>query len=215
MKKYELIIFDLDGTLLDTSEGIFNSVRYAEKKMNLPPAADCNLNKFVGPPPAEMYKEIYGLDEEQALQATKFHREYGRKKAIYEAKLYPNVKNILKRLNEKGIKLAVATLKNQRIAEKILKEFGIAEYFSVIVGMDEKENLTKADTLRISLHETGSKTAVLIGDSKYDALGANDAGVDFWAAMYGFGFRKVEDLNNYKYEEMIYNFEEIAVAMDV
>ena len=73
----KMVVFDLDGTLLDTSPGIFNSVRYAEKELGLVPVREEELKKFLGPPPKEMYKKIHGLDEKTALMAVRKHREYG------------------------------------------------------------------------------------------------------------------------------------------
>ena len=189
--KYDLIIFDLDGTILDTSLGIFNSVRYAEKMMNFEPVTDEVLKKFVGPPPKEMYKKIYNVSEDKALLAAKYHREYGRTHAIYEAKVYPKIIEVLDSLKKDKIKLAVATLKSQNIAEEILQYFDLDKFFDVIVGMDEKETLTKADTIRISMEKVGIKDNVLmIGDSKYDELGAKEINVDFISVLYGFGFNK-------------------------
>ena len=80
--KYDTIIFDLDGTLLDTSRGIFNSARYAERMLNLPPVEDETLRRFVGPPPKSMYMEIYGLDEKAAETATLYHRQYGKESRL-------------------------------------------------------------------------------------------------------------------------------------
>lgn len=143
-KKYQLLIFDLDGTLLNTSKGIFNSVRYAEKELKLKPIDDSLLKRFVGPPPKLMYMKYYALNEDKALAAAKKHREYGRTKAVFEAQEYPEMKKTLMTLKEKGYKLAVATLKSQDIAETILFNFGLKEYFDCILGMDGEEKLTKS-----------------------------------------------------------------------
>lgn len=192
--KYDLILFDLDGTLLDTSPGIFNSVRYAEEKMGFDKIPDARLRDFVGPPPKQMYQSVYNVDEPTALQAAKYHREYGRKKAIYEAKVYPGIVELLKKLKEDGYKTGVATLKSQTIAEHVLQIHGLTEYFDCIVGMDENETLTKKDTVLISIEKTKSKKAVLIGDSIYDYDGAVKAEIDFIGVTYGFGIKKKNGL---------------------
>lgn len=206
---HKLIIFDLDGTLLDTSQGIFNSVRYAEGKMGLKPTAEENLRKFVGPPPAEMYRKMYGLNDEQSLEAAGYHREYGRSKAIYEARLYDGVPETLARLSEQGCILAVATLKRQDIAEKILSLYGIDGYFAHIAGMNQAETNTKAGLIKsvCALENIVPGAEVLmVGDSQYDYEGAKEAGVDFTGVSYGYGFG-----GNEKYIRFVGSFEEIVV----
>ncbi|MCU6688180.1 HAD hydrolase-like protein [Dorea acetigenes] len=187
--KYELVIFDLDGTLLDTSPGIFNSVRFAEQQMGFTPILDARLKEFVGPPPKSMYMKIYGVDENTAMEAAKCHRQYGREKAIYEATVYPGIIALLENFKEQGIKLAVSTLKSQKIAEKVLENFGISHFFDSIVGMDENESFTKCDTIKLVINKTSTVGRVLmVGDSRYDYEGAVSAGVDFVGVLYGFGF---------------------------
>lgn len=187
--KYDTIIFDLDGTLLDTSRGIFNSVRYAERMLNLPPVEDETLRRFVGPPPKSMYMEIYGLDEKTAETATLYHRQYGKERGFCEAELYPDVKSVLRDLKDKGYHLTVATLKAQSVTDKVLSYFSIDQFFDKIIGMNPQENLTKQDTIELSIAGiTSFERALMVGDSLYDMLGAKDAGVDFLAALYGFGF---------------------------
>lgn len=187
--KYKLVIFDLDGTLLDTSRGIFNSVRWAEKKMKFEPIPDVRLREFVGPPPKSMYMKIYGVDEKAGLKAAQYHREYGRTKAIYEAKLYPGIDMLLKTLKKEGYYLAVSTLKSQKIAEVVLKNYNIAEYFDCIVGMDENETLTKCKTIQMAMRKCNVlENVLMIGDSQYDWDGAYEAGIDFIGVTYGFGF---------------------------
>lgn len=192
-KKYETIIFDLDGTLLDTSAGIFNSVRFAEKQMGFAPVPDEALRRFVGPPPKKMYRQMYGVDEETALKATMYHRQYSREKAIYEACIYVGVQETLEELKRRGYKLAVATLKGQKIAEIILDRFGLAGRFDAIVGMDEAESLTKCKAIQCAIEGTQTVgAALMVGDSDNDALGAEEAGVDFVGVTYGFGISEKE-----------------------
>lgn len=203
VKKYDLIIFDLDGTLLDTSEGIYNSVRYTEKSLGFKPIPNERLKDFVGPPPKKMYMSVYGVTEETALMAVQKHREYGRIKAIYEAKPYPDIKSVLSNLKKTGYKLAVATLKLQGIAESMLKLNGLLDYFDVVIGMDDRESLTKADTIKYAMKKVAvydNKKTVLIGDSEYDYIGAKEVDINFIAAMYGFGADVFEKMNIKKIE---------------
>lgn len=186
----EVIIFDLDGTLLDTSPGVFGSVRYTEKKMNLKPVEDSELRRFVGPPPKEMYKTMYGLSNEEAQRAVGYHREYGVDRAIFEAKQYDGMQEVLEELKRRNYKLAVATLKKQVIAEKILEINSLSNYFDVIIGMDDKESFTKKMTIEKAMFFLGVNKAVMIGDSEYDYKGAIEANVDFLGVLYGFGFSK-------------------------
>ena len=192
-KGYDTIIFDLDGTLLDTSEGIFGSVRYAEEKMHLKSIDDKMLASFLGPPPKEMYKTIYGLSEIEASAAAKAHREYSAKRGMYEAKVYFGMEESLKTLQNRGYRMAVATLKNQTIAEAILEYFGIRGFFETIVGMDEAESLSKKETISIAAERTGASFPIMVGDSKYDYYGATEANVDFLGVLYGFGFKNNEE----------------------
>ena len=188
MKQYDLVIFDLDGTLLDTSPGIFGSVRYAEQTLKLNPVADEELCEFVGPPPKDMYKKKYNLSDEDAMKATNAHRKYGIEKAIYEAKKYEGMEEVLRELKDRSIKLAVATLKKQKVAETVLENYDIKKYFDVIVGMDEEETLTKRRTIEKTIEMTRASKALMVGDSEYDYRGALEAKVDFVGVLYGFGF---------------------------
>ena len=214
MRKYDLVIFDLDGTLLDTSEGIFGSVRYAEQKLGLLSAAEEQLKVFLGPPPKEMYQKVYQLDEKTALEATQYHREYGREKAIYQAKVYPNMLECLQQLKKQGIKLAVATLKSQDIAETILNHFGLAQYFDCIIGMDGKEGLKKSEIIRKVMEKTLiSDKVLMVGDSIYDLQGAKEAEVEFLGVLYGFGLKEESELKKCKL--VINNILEIMKYMEL
>ena len=196
MSKYQVVLFDLDGTLIDTSEGIFNSVRYAEKMMGFSPIGDETLKQFVGPPPTQSYMKYYAVAEDIARQATTYHREYGLKHGIYEAEEYEGISELLKSLKDTGVKLGVCTLKRQDVAEKVLEYFGLLPYFDVVVGIDKQESLTKADTINLALraiqHEN-KEDVVLVGDSEYDAVGAQRVGVEFLGVLYGFGLTEPRD----------------------
>ncbi len=193
--KYDLVIFDLDGTLLDTSKGIFNSVRYAEQTMGLSPVSDDKLSLFVGPPPKDMYQKLYGLSIENAIQATQYHRAYAKERGMYEFVAYNGIEDVLKMIKMRGVKLAIATLKAEKIARDILEYAKLIKYFDAVVGMDEKETRTKEDTICIAKNLTKSSNVLMVGDSKYDEIGARQAVVDFMAVTYGFGFQRGETID--------------------
>lgn len=199
MSKYKVVLFDLDGTLIDTSRGIFNSVRHAEKMMGFEPISEEELGRFVGPPPMQSYMQIHGATEDQAREATKYHREYGAQYGVYEAEVYKGIPELLQQLKADGVKLGVCTLKRQDIAEKVLGHFGLLDFFDVIVGIDQQESLTKADTIEMALKtvkEINKENAILVGDSVYDAEGAKESNVDFIGVLYGFGLK--EEQKDYK-----------------
>lgn len=198
-KKYKLVIFDLDGTLADTSPGVINCVRYTQKKMRLPEITKAQLYSHVGPPMEESYNRNFGLTGDKLRQAVEYHKEYAVKQGYRELTVYDGIYELLSGLRVKGIKTAVATLKAQTTAEKIFKEYSLGGLFDVVIGTDSANLKTKAQLLDDCLAAIGidKLDAVLIGDSSYDAVGAEQAGIDFIAVTYGFGFKSEEDANKY------------------
>ncbi len=199
MNKYRVIIFDLDGTLLDTAPGIISAVRYTADTMGLPQLPDSTLAAFCGPPSLKSYRTHYGLDEEAARACVTHHRWYQNEYGFKEAVAYIQLVDLLKHLKVTGHQLAVATLKREDIAIRTLEAAGIAHYFDAICGIDQAESKTKADIITDAL-TTLDRTpwdAVLIGDSEYDAQGAWSAGIPFIAVTYGYGFKTPEDTKAY------------------
>lgn len=189
MKK--LVIFDMDGTLADTSLGIVNSVRYTQRKMGLPEISYEQMLSHVGPPMEESYARNFGLSGERLKEAVRYHKEYAMARGYRELEVYEGIPELLKGLKEKGIKTAVATLKAQSAAEKILKEFALDALFDAVIGADAENPMKKSDMLLICMENLSCKKsdAVLIGDSIYDAEAARNAGIGFVAVTYGLGFR--------------------------
>ena len=126
-----LILFDLDGTLVNTAEGITRSVQYALKHFGMTETDQKKMERFIGPPLLESFQREYGFSEEKSNQAIKIYRERYAKKGVYECELYPEVKATLQILKEKGIRLGVASSKPERFCKKILEYLQIAQYFEV------------------------------------------------------------------------------------
>ncbi len=207
MKKYECILFDLDGTLANTYQGIFNSYKYAAEQMELPLPTEKLVNEAIGGKLTEVFRDKFGLNANGVEEATDYYRKRYADKGIYEACPYPQMEDTLRKLKERGVCIGVATLKKEAFAKQMLEDLNLSQYFDVIVGMDTNDKLTKAGIIQKVLSILGQKTdrTVMVGDSLYDALGAEEAGVDFIGVTYGFGFRTVADVQKYKNVAVVNN----------
>lgn len=196
--KYKAVLFDLDGTLLDTTEGVVAAVRRTIKEQGLKMPDDATLKKFVGPPMQKSMGEEFCLGEEQALAlANKFRANY-QKYSLFQASPYDGVLELLSRLRADGYQIAVATNKSHQNACDILKRFGIDTFCDYMLGADLEGKLSKEDIINLCMNNlcVEKQDAVLVGDSIYDLAGAEKSGVDFIAVTYGFGFKADEDINN-------------------
>ena len=184
------VIFDLDGTLLDTSEGVLECVRFAADALGYPQLPEEELLTFIGPPLTLSFPRHYGMDEETAWEAIRLFRQHYLEGAIFKAKPYEGILPLCRELRERGLSLAVATNKVESQARRLLGRFGFDRYCSPIRGADPDGVLKKSDLIRLCLEELRipPEEAVLMGDTLFDAQGAAEAGVDFLAVTYGFGF---------------------------
>lgn len=199
----------MDGTLLDTSGGVVKSVEYLIKELSLPQITEEVKRSFIGPPIQDSLKRVYHMDEGQVRAATKVFRDRYSTVDLCIAREYAGIRDLLRYLRQKGIKTGVATYKRQDYAEKILRAFHIAELCDCIYGADYDGKYTKQDIIELCIAQIGDgdkSHTVMIGDSEYDALGAQKAGVDFIGVTYGFGFGCAGDIAGYPY---------VAAAADV
>lgn len=202
MKKFKLIIFDLDGTLADTSRGIINCHKHANEKMGRPVYDETVLASVIGGPLLDTYRTKFNYSDEDAKKAVNIYRDRYATEGFKEASLYPKMKETLTELKNRGYKLAVATLKAERFAIPLLKELGVGELFDLIHGVDDNDTHTKTSLLNLCMKELGVEPydSVLVGDSLHDGVGAKKSGIGFIGATYGFGFKKegeLEALNPY------------------
>lgn len=190
---YKYLLFDLDGTITASDEGITKSVQYALSHFGIEVDDLSVLKPFVGPPLRVAFPRYYGLTAEQTEKAVSLYRERYAREGIFECSVYDGIPELLKACKERGYISLLATSKPKVYAERILEHFGIAEYFTHVVGCELDGTLdAKEDIIRFarSLYPDAEKSDFLmIGDRYYDVEGANANGVDCIGVLYGYGSR--------------------------
>jgi len=216
--KYSTVIFDLDGTLLDTSEGIMLGASYIANIMGAAELTIDQQKSFIGPPPVHSFMRECGFPESKAKESVELYRQRYKEKGLYEAKQYYLIKELLISLKENKYKTAVATLKRDDLAKLILEHFELSTHFDTIIGIDDQDTLSKFDIILMCLNEIEQNDlskVVLIGDSIYDALGAEQVGIDFIAVTYGYGFKNKEEASSSKNVFIAENVEEIIKYLNL
>lgn len=175
---YQVILFDLDGTLTDPKEGITKSVQYALKHFSIEEPDLENLTRFIGPPLKESFKTYYGLDDDQVEEAVVKFRERFSTQGIFENGVYTGVVAMLEALKAKGKVVALATSKPEVFAERILERYALRPYFDEVTGslMDETRT-SKGEVIEEALKRLGvapeaMHQVVMVGDRKHDVIGA-------------------------------------------
>jgi phosphoglycolate phosphatase len=197
MKNYKLVIFDLDGTILDTSEGILASVEYAIQQLCLPPLTQEEMLTFIGPSVQESFAKYYGLSDRSLQEAVDVFRNNYSNRNLLLAKPYENIYSVFDYLCKNNITPAIATYKREDYALKLLKYFHFDKYTNIMFGADNENKLKKKDIILKCMEKSKEKALqniVVIGDTLYDATGAADLNLDFIAVTYGFGFRNKSEL---------------------
>lgn len=214
---YKTILFDLDGTLLDTTIGVIEAVRITIEQLGLPMPSDKILATFVGPPMQSSFMKHFGMESERALECANMFRANYKKHSLLSAQAYPGVLELLEALKARDYKIAVATYKSHDNAMTILDKFGISKFCDFAMGSDLEGRLTKTDIVNECIKQLNSDKAstVLIGDSSADSKGALEAGIDFIALTYGFGFKSEKDLQGINHVAVCNNVEELANYLSV
>lgn len=191
MACYNYILFDLDGTLTDPMVGITKSVQYGLSKCGV---IEDNLEKltpFIGPPLMDSFMEYYSFSESKAKQAIEYYREYFSVTGKFENKVYSGVSDMLSLLKCNKCKLIIATSKPTVFSEDILKHFDLMDYFDIVIGSElDGSRASKEDVIQYVLSLIGpydKREVIMVGDRKFDILGAKSAGIDSIAVTYGYG----------------------------
>lgn len=194
MKRKQYILFDLDGTVTEPFEGITNCVAYALKHFGIEAEDKSTLRPFIGPPLIESFQEFYGFSKEQAEEATKKYRELYNVEGIFQNELYKGMEELLAFLKEQGKTVVLATSKPDVFANRILSYFKIDQYFDFVAGSEINGGRnTKIAVIQYALDQTGItdvSQAVMVGDRKFDILGAQHFGMDSVGVLYGHGSRE-------------------------
>ncbi|MEQ2468283.1 GNAT family N-acetyltransferase [Niallia hominis] len=191
MCKYEVILFDLDGTISDPKEGITKSVQYALQKLGKEEPDLDKLERFIGPPLQESFPKYYGYNEEITNQAIALYRKRFSQSGMFENELYPSISMLLDLLQKEGRILIVATSKPTIFAETILKYFQIEQYFTQIIGSNlDGTRTSKTEIIQyiVELYPSYQLSDfVMIGDREHDIIGAKNVGIDSIGVTYGYG----------------------------
>ena len=192
--KYKYVLFDLDGTVSASAEGIRMSLEYALDTLGKPKPNLDDYTLYIGPPLIDTFKNLCGLDDETAEKGAAIYRDYYDKEGKYSNRVYDGIKEVVFDLRSKGVKTAICTSKQKPVADGVAKLLGIDTWFDKIVGstLDNKIK-DKKDLIPYALSALGGdierdrEDTVMLGDSRFDAIGAKLCGVDFIGVSYGYG----------------------------
>ncbi len=200
------VLFDLDGTLTQSEEGIWNSARYALNKMGWPEPDEATLRKFIGPPLIWSFRELCGMTEEQATAAQTVYRERYNTIGLFENHVYPGIRYSLRCLKKAGAQLGVVTGKPENATRRILEHFGLSCFFETVVcATDNKAD--KELMIRKALPEDAGE-AWMVGDRKFDMEGGTRAGIHTLGVTYGYGSE--QELTESGAEKLAHTPREIA-----
>ncbi len=189
-KRYDTLLFDLDGTIVDSGPGIMRSVQYALDHFGLPDQPEEKLRRFIGPSLMDSFTAYYGMKEADARRAVEYYRECYDGSQVLNASLYQGIRDSLNRLQADGRQMVLVTTKPLVFAERILKHFHLDHLFPDKVCPELTDpSSDKGRLIRTAEEKAGFNPAdaVMIGDTRYDMAGARETGVAAIGVTYGYG----------------------------
>ena len=202
------ILFDLDGTLTDSGEGIINCASLALRHFGLPVPDREAMRVFVGPPLRDMFFK-FGVPADRLDEAVEVYRSRYIPIGKFENTPYPGIHDLLAQLKKEGHKLYVATSKPEQMSMDILNKFELTPYFDLLAGatLDGSRD-TKADVIAYLLKQIGPQAETLmIGDTVYDVVGANAHGIPTIGVSWGYG--SVPEMENAGAKAIAYSMDEL------
>lgn len=190
----DAVLFDLDGTLTDSAPGLLGCIRYALDQLDIEHPDDETMRSFLGPPLWVIFRDHFGLDDDQVKRAIELYRERYHDTGMFENMVYDGIPETLEALRHENIRMAIATSKPEYSATRILEYFGLAHYFEFI-GADDLAG-TRASKTKVIAHtlaHTGldprTQSTVMVGDRSHDVEGAASHGIPTIGVLWGYGSR--------------------------
>ena len=182
------ILFDLDGTISDSADGIIHCSAQTLEYFGITPPPWEVMRSFIGPPAPVNFRRM-GIPEEQIDEAVRIYRGFYRSTGIFENYMYPGIAELFQKLKQSGKELYVATSKPEHLTIPILERFGIAGYFTHICGAaSDTERNTKEAVIEYLIQISGGLTdAVMVGDTVFDVKGAAHFGIPTVGVSWGYG----------------------------
>ena len=212
---YDIILFDLDGTLTDPKPGITKCVQYALGKMGIVEEDLDKLVSFIGPPLVTSFREFYNMSDDEANLALQYYRERFSTVGLYENAVYAGMNELLEKLQKQSKIMFVATSKPTIFSIKILEHFGLLHFFKAVIGSElDGSRVEKNEVIQYALSqiaERDPRKIVMVGDRKFDILGAQDNGIDVIGVSYGYG--SYEELQQAKPNYIVETVSELGAIL--
>lgn len=188
--RYDVVLFDFDGTFADTGVGIFRCIQYAVNALGKPPLSQETLRTFIGPPVFDSFKRELDLTDNESFFAVEKYRELYAESGIYQFEIYNGIKELFEELSAKGIKIAFASSKPKHFIERIVDYLDIVNLVSYVSGPEsDKAHDDKTVLINRAIENLGvdKKRTLMVGDRHFDINGAKNAGVESVGVTYGYG----------------------------
>ena len=198
MPEFSCILFDLDGTIVDSAPGITATLAYTFEQLGLPIPSPAELVPYVGPPILDSFRDLAGFTPEESLRALAIYRPQYLKTGVFDAKVYPGIREVIKAIREADVPLSLATSKPETPATLILEHYDLLKYFDVITGAsDDEKRSAKADVVeealkRLTDYGADVSNPVMVGDRHHDVVGAAAHDVPTIFVRWGYGSRPEE-----------------------
>lgn len=196
MANYDIALFDLDGTISESAEGIKYCIKLTLDEMGKPHPDLSDYSKYIGPPLVKTFQNLCLLSEEQAQKAVEIYVKHYDVEGLKRNRLYDGIVDVLKACNDNGVLISVCSSKNEKIAKEVVDLLGVTKYFDALCGSNiDGTRKEKEELIPYALSTLGTKDGarvVMIGDTKFDCIGAKKCSVDFIGVTYGYG--KKEDM---------------------